>query len=279
MRDGIRQLRDILRSSLGSERDRPLRHTLCEDNRLLNTLAYRWSRRRIERRKATERGLGDVVTTVLDVQPGWPPYRTSSLQFRPEFEAFARYVAEREPRTVLEIGLFLGGTLYVWTRGLDTTERLVSVDQPVWNDLVHARRSDFCAAFSDTAPIDVVYGDSHAERTEAEIAEGFSEPVDFLFIDGDHTYEGVKQDFETYRRLVGDGGIVAFHDIKRHATDREEKRARLRRVDDLEERYVTVGDPAWGVSEFWEEVRTDYDTREFLSHPKQMGAGIGVIEL
>jgi predicted O-methyltransferase YrrM len=37
--------------------------------------------------------------------------------------------------------------------------------------------------------------------------------VDFLFIDGDHTYEGVTRDFEMYSPLVKRGGIIAIHDI------------------------------------------------------------------
>jgi len=32
--------------------------------------------------------------------------------------------------------------------------------------------------------------------------------VDFLFIDGDHSYEGVKKDFEMYSSLVRKGGVV-----------------------------------------------------------------------
>jgi predicted O-methyltransferase YrrM len=37
--------------------------------------------------------------------------------------------------------------------------------------------------------------------------------VDFLFIDGDHRYEGVKRDFEMYSPLVRRERIIAFHDI------------------------------------------------------------------
>ena len=36
---------------------------------------------------------------------------------------------------------------------------------------------------------------------------------DFLFIDGDHTVEGVTKDFLLYRPLVRKGGVIAFHDI------------------------------------------------------------------
>jgi predicted O-methyltransferase YrrM len=40
--------------------------------------------------------------------------------------------------------------------------------------------------------------------------------LDFLFIDGDHTYKGVKEDFEMYSPLVRKGGVIAFHDITKH---------------------------------------------------------------
>jgi predicted O-methyltransferase YrrM len=275
----VRRIRHLLGRSPRQKSSRPLVHTLFENRPLLNALAYRWSDRAIDRRKAAECDLDDVLATVLDRDPGWPPYRLRALQLRPEFETFVRFLADQRPRTVLEIGLFLGGTLYVWARGVGSTERLVSVDQPVWTDRTHSRRSELYPTFSETAEIDVVYGNSHSKRTASEIADRFEESVDFLFVDGDHTYEGVKEDFETYRQLVGDGGIVAFHDIKRHAVDRDEKRARLRQVDDLEDRHVSVGASEWGVSEFWDDVKTEYDTREFVTHPKQMGAGIGVILL
>ena len=34
-----------------------------------------------------------------------------------------------------------------------------------------------------------------------------------FFIDADHTYEGVKQDFDQYSPLVAPGGLIALHDI------------------------------------------------------------------
>ncbi|GAB5535172.1 MAG: hypothetical protein Rubg2KO_14210 [Rubricoccaceae bacterium] len=36
--------------------------------------------------------------------------------------------------------------------------------------------------------------------------------VDFLFIDGDHRYEGLKSDWDAWRDLVAPGGIVGLHD-------------------------------------------------------------------
>ncbi len=36
--------------------------------------------------------------------------------------------------------------------------------------------------------------------------------IDLLFIDGDHSYEGVKKDFELYSNLLNDKGIIIIHD-------------------------------------------------------------------
>ena len=35
---------------------------------------------------------------------------------------------------------------------------------------------------------------------------------DFVFVDGDHTYEGLRQDWEGWAPLIGPGGVIALHD-------------------------------------------------------------------
>jgi hypothetical protein len=40
--------------------------------------------------------------------------------------------------------------------------------------------------------------------------------IDFAFIDGDHSYRGCRKDFETIYPLLGDDGIIAFHDTHTH---------------------------------------------------------------
>ena len=42
-------------------------------------------------------------------------------------------------------------------------------------------------------------------------------PVDFIFIDGDHSYEGLRGDWETWNPLVGPGSIIALHDSRSSA--------------------------------------------------------------
>jgi predicted O-methyltransferase YrrM len=38
-------------------------------------------------------------------------------------------------------------------------------------------------------------------------------PIDLLIIDADHSYGGVRSDYEMYAPLVGAGGLIALHDI------------------------------------------------------------------
>lgn len=40
------------------------------------------------------------------------------------------------------------------------------------------------------------------------------ETIDFVFIDGDHTYEEVKKDLNAWAKIVKKGGIVAGHDYR-----------------------------------------------------------------
>jgi glycosyltransferase involved in cell wall biosynthesis len=44
------------------------------------------------------------------------------------------------------------------------------------------------------------------------LSPGWREPVGFLFLDGDHTYAGVKRDFESWRGHLLTGALVAFDD-------------------------------------------------------------------
>ena len=44
------------------------------------------------------------------------------------------------------------------------------------------------------------------------VTPGWREPVGLLFIDGDHSFEGVTSDFKCWAPFIVDNGIVVFHD-------------------------------------------------------------------
>lgn len=50
----------------------------------------------------------------------------------------------------------------------------------------------------------------HANSQTGEVE--FPEPLDILYIDGDHSYEGVKADYELHAPKVRPGGLIFFHD-------------------------------------------------------------------
>ena len=51
-----------------------------------------------------------------------------------------------------------------------------------------------------------------------KLAETWTRPLRFLWIDGDHTYKGTKLDFDGFAPHLADGAIVAIHDVL-HAFD------------------------------------------------------------
>jgi hypothetical protein len=75
-----------------------------------------------------------------------------------------------------------------------------------------------------------------------------------MFIDGDHTYEGVKQDFQVFSPLVKKNGLIAFHDI-----------------------LPVQGHSSCGVHRLWAEISSDNDSREFIGDADQEWAGIGLL--
>jgi predicted O-methyltransferase YrrM len=87
---------------------------------------------------------------------------------------------------------------------------------------------------------------------------------DMLFIDGDHSYEGVRRDHEQYESLVRDGGLIAFHDI---VPDQRDAEGVL-----LHENCY-----AGGVHRYWAEIKDQYSHWEFVESWNQNGFGIGVL--
>lgn len=48
--------------------------------------------------------------------------------------------------------------------------------------------------------------------TSEEAARGWQRPIDLLFIDGDHSYEGVKRDWDLFSPHLTPFGVTVFHD-------------------------------------------------------------------
>jgi predicted O-methyltransferase YrrM len=135
-------------------------------------------------------------------------------------EAVSRWGAQQQPRelagllalirpgdVVVEVGCDAGGVLWAFQQA--GAGRVIGVDLPAANYSTGRPLADHGA--------EVIVGDSHEEATRRKLDDLLAgDPVDLLFIDADHTYKGVKQDYQLYGSLVRPGGHVAFHDICHH---------------------------------------------------------------
>jgi cephalosporin hydroxylase len=124
-------------------------------------------------------------------------------------------VAATDPRVIVEIGCDAGGTLFCWRQLCDAVFGITLPDN-TW------------PTGGQSLPLvdhgaEVYTGDSHEPETLCWLRERLDgQPVDMLHIDGDHSYAGVKADFEMYSPLVGPGGLVLIHDVLNDADPRVE---------------------------------------------------------
>lgn len=179
----------------------------------------------------------------------------AALQKPLEFSALLWKVEELRPRSVLEIGTRFGGTLYCWCQLAAPDAEIVSVDLPPDVGLGHGyspeRADEMRRLFPQNGQrLHLIQADSQAVDTLRAVRK-LIDRLDFLYIDGDHRYEGVRRDFELYGPLVRKGGLVAFHDINPTRADSE-------------------------VDRFWAEIREAYEHEELVSPPENWG-GIGLI--
>lgn len=96
--------------------------------------------------------------------------------------------------------------------------------------------------------------------------------IDFLFIDGDHSYEGVKTDFELYSTLLSDRGIIAIHD-----TDKEYEKA-LIISEDAKKDYHSFTGPSKFIEEIGPEWRLFNFFNEGILKNKPSSTGLTLIQ-
>jgi len=150
------------------------------------------------------------------------------LQIEAELVQLVSEVRELSPRTVLEIGTANGGTLLLWTCLAQHDATIVSIDLPggKFGGGYSERRASLYRRFAGKGQkLHLLRENSHAVSTCEKARRLFNgNPVDLLFIDGDHSYEGVKADWEMYSTLVRPGGMIVFHDIAGNYDDTQVKR-------------------------------------------------------
>ena len=188
--------------------------------------------------------------------------RIEKSQYGPEFEKLLGIYNNIKPKYVLEIGSLMGWSLHHWIHYAKEGATVVSLDLPI---------SQFCGpqdprcleqeiaikeewpewAKENKTKLYLIKGASQQPSSKEQLEKILGEnKLDFIFIDGNHFYNYVKQDFEIYSKFMRKGGVVAFHDIAKN-----------------EEGTVDI---------YWNEIKNNYKHEELTLHPNQE-KGIGVL--
>lgn len=173
-----------------------------------------------------------------------------------ELDLFVKLLLSEGVKTYLEIGSRFGDSLHAVGSGLKRGSTLMAVDLPgaAWGDdesqtYLEAAARDLTGKGRKT---EVIIGNSTAPETLARV--GDAAPFDAIFIDGDHTLDGVTKDWKAYRGL---GRIIAFHDIDATVATKGKKAKR------------------YGVNHLWTRLKADHKHVEIIG--AQRGMGIGVL--
>lgn len=123
------------------------------------------------------------------------------MQVYEELLHFAYWLHGFRPNNVLEIGT-VGGMFFVLSRL--STGKKVSVDIRDIRARIHNFMFDHDWKFFQ--------GNSQTQEMHSNIVD-YCESFDLIFIDGDHRYEGVQRDFELYKSMLSERGVIVFHDV------------------------------------------------------------------
>jgi len=179
-------------------------------------------------------------------------------QSKKELSELLKWIEGRPaPNSVLEIGTARGGTLFCWCAIAAPDATIISLDLPggIHGGGYPPWKTSFYRQFAGPKQkIHFLRGDSHKKEMLDEVKKRLpAGGLDFLFIDGDHTLEGVRCDYEMYSSLVKSGGVIIFHDICVHRPEFD-----------------------CHVDEFWGKLKQGREYWEFVENPAQGQYGIGV---
>jgi predicted O-methyltransferase YrrM len=166
------------------------------------------------RRLTPDRIRHDVRLRALGVGTGLIPPRLMHTQ--PEADQLADVASTA--RTAVEIGVYEGSSALVLVRSLPVDAVLHLVDPFVdsrglaagWRGTAWATRRVVDRAVRERGGPTLRW---HVERSE-ETGRRWATPVDLVFVDGDHSEEACRLDWELWHPFVEPGGVIAFHDAR-----------------------------------------------------------------
>ena len=170
--------------------------------------------------------------------PKYEPYLVYGFgcwQVPEELASLILFLKDKNIQSFLNIGTFNGLTFNLVSKYIklfNKNAQCISID-PINHDPVQ----------------------EHGLIYESKTSDAFArKPFDFVFIDGDHTYKCVAQDFINVGRYAK---FCVFHDIK--------------------DKYIRAM-PCGGVTKFWNEIKKQFKHHEFICTDNDV-MGIGMLEI
>ena len=167
-------------------------------------------------------------------------------QYPNQFSKFLKQIASyKDINSYLEIGCRWGGTFIIISEILKARNNNVKLFA---NDLIE--RSYILNEYSKVQQFEYIQKDSTKIKYE-----DINQSIDLVFIDGDHSYEAVKNDFNNCLNMF-EPKYAVFHDICSQACP--------------------------GVVKFWNEVKNNYKYFEYTEQYSSVNGnflGIGLLEL
>lgn len=161
-----------------------------------------------------------------------------SLKF-PDAYILKRILYMYKPKTILEIGSFLGfSTRWLLEVSKNWDTRVTAIDPNIrhrtfdsprqyvekLNSLFYPNKLEILTGFFGSYDDHIYYDYEHYEpkrdrsyvdqlaNKRAIINKNWQRKFDFIFIDGDHSYKSALNNFEIAFELLNEGGCITFHD-------------------------------------------------------------------
>jgi predicted O-methyltransferase YrrM len=151
-------------------------------------------------------------------------------QVKEELRDFLKLLINNDVKKILQIGLgHFGSTQFCLSLICD---KVITVEYDIKNISNYSDREILYNQNIEK----FIFGDSTSESVLKAVRD--LGPFDAVLIDGNHSYEYVKKDYENYKEMIKKGGIITFHDCllegNRYGTPRV-----LREMNDIDINYIT----------------------------------------
>jgi predicted O-methyltransferase YrrM len=137
----------------------------------------------------------------------------------------------------VEIGCYSGGSACLMLQRPNTSVVSIDLGHPISPDIVKRNVSKFNKLSN---PYTYLQGNSQTTEMVTRLTD-IIDSIDILFIDGDHSYQGVINDFSLYHNLVKSGGYIVFDDYNDYKHSPEVKPAVNDLVNQISIQYEIIG--------------------------------------